>query len=72
MLLQLGKRIRWLVTEKEPGLSWIEIKKTVHEFSADDEECHSHIDDCRDELLLIKGNTELLLGGCENELMSNG
>jgi pentatricopeptide repeat protein len=64
------KKIRGLMTEKEPGLSWIDIKKTVHVFSADDE-CHSRIDDCRDELLRIKGNMELL-DSSENELISNG
>ncbi|GJN01359.1 hypothetical protein PR202_ga18622 [Eleusine coracana subsp. coracana] len=66
----IRKKIRGLVTEKEPGLSWIEIKKTVHVFSADDE-CHSHIDYCRDELLRVKGNM-VLLDSCENDLMSNG
>ncbi|TVU16523.1 hypothetical protein EJB05_40092, partial [Eragrostis curvula] len=55
----IRKNIRGLMTEKEPGLSWIEIKKMVHVFSADDE-CHSQIDDCRDELLRIKGNIEVL------------
>ncbi|PAN40698.1 hypothetical protein PAHAL_7G334100 [Panicum hallii] len=66
----IRRRIRGLMIEKEPGLSWIEIKKTVHVFSADDE-CHTHIDDCRDELLRIKGNMGLL-DSCENELVSNG
>uniref|UniRef100_A0A0A9HCN0 Pentatricopeptide repeat-containing protein n=1 Tax=Arundo donax TaxID=35708 RepID=A0A0A9HCN0_ARUDO len=66
----IRKRTRGLMFEKEPGLSWIEIKKMVHVFSADDE-CHTQIDDCRDELLRIKGNMELL-DSCENELLSNG
>ena len=66
----IRRRIRGLLIEKEPGLSWIEIKKTVHVFSADDE-CHTHIDDCRDELLRIKGNMGLL-DSCENELVSSG
>ncbi|XP_062185152.1 pentatricopeptide repeat-containing protein At3g50420 [Phragmites australis] len=66
----IRKRIRGLTNEKEPGLSCIEIKNIVHAFSADDE-CHTQIDDCHDELLRIKGNMELL-DNCENELLSNG
>ncbi|CAL5070698.1 unnamed protein product [Urochloa decumbens] len=67
---EIRRRIRGLMTEKEPGLSWIELKKMVHVFSADDE-CHTQIDDCRDELLRIKANMELLDSG-ENDLVSNG
>ncbi|CAN6241363.1 unnamed protein product [Urochloa humidicola] len=66
----IRRRIRGLMTEKEPGLSWIELKKMVHAFSAYDE-CHTQIDDCRDELLRIKANMELL-DSCENDLVSNG
>jgi len=39
-------------------------------FSADDE-FHSQIDDCRGELLRLKGNMELL-DNSENELLSSG
>jgi hypothetical protein len=67
---EIRRRIRGLMIEKEPGLSWIEIKKMVHVFSADDE-CHTHIDDCRDELLRIMGNMGLL-DSCENEVVLNG
>ncbi|KAL6844379.1 hypothetical protein ACP4OV_026052 [Aristida adscensionis] len=66
----IRKRIRGMVFEKEPGLSWIGVHKMVHVFSADDE-CHAQIDDCRDELLRLKGNMELL-DNCTHELMSNG
>ncbi|KAJ1254060.1 hypothetical protein BS78_K127000 [Paspalum vaginatum] len=67
---EIRRRIRGLMTEKEPGLSWIEIKKMVHVFSADDE-CHAQIDDCRDVLFRIKGNMGQL-DIFDNELVSNG
>ncbi|KAF8769236.1 hypothetical protein HU200_006742 [Digitaria exilis] len=67
---EIRRRIRGLMIEKEPGLSWIELKKMVHVFSADDE-CHTQIDDCRDELLRIRANMELL-DSCEYDLVSNG
>ena len=59
-----------MMAEKQPGLSWVDIKSTIHVFSADDE-CHSQIDDCRAELLRLKGNMELLYSS-ENELLSIG
>uniref|UniRef100_A0A0E0DK02 Uncharacterized protein n=1 Tax=Oryza meridionalis TaxID=40149 RepID=A0A0E0DK02_9ORYZ len=65
---EIRKRMRGLMADKEPGLSWVEMKNVVHVFSADDE-CHSHIDDCHSELLRLKGNMELL-DTCENEFMS--
>uniref|UniRef100_A0A0D9WB11 non-specific serine/threonine protein kinase n=1 Tax=Leersia perrieri TaxID=77586 RepID=A0A0D9WB11_9ORYZ len=68
VVAEIRKRMRGLMVEKEPGLSWFEMKNVVHVFSADDE-CHSQIVDCRDELLRLKGNMGLL-DSCENELMS--
>ncbi|KAM3391201.1 hypothetical protein ACQJBY_012709 [Aegilops geniculata] len=70
VVAEIRKKIRGMMVEKEPGLSWIEIKNTIHVFSADDE-CHSQIDDCRGELLRLKGNMELLCSS-ENELLSSG
>ncbi|XP_073012117.1 pentatricopeptide repeat-containing protein At3g50420 [Typha latifolia] len=55
---EMRKRIRGLMVEKEPGLSWIEIKNSVHIFSANDE-YHIHIEDCRNELLRLQGNLKL-------------
>jgi hypothetical protein len=52
-VFEIRRRIRGLPTEKDPRLSWIELKKVVHVFSADDE-CHTQIGDCRDELLRVK------------------
>ncbi|KAJ6812742.1 pentatricopeptide repeat-containing protein [Iris pallida] len=52
---EMRKKVRGLMLEKEPGLSWIETKNTVHVFSADDE-YHPQIDDCRNELLRLQGN----------------
>lgn len=70
IVAEIRKGIRGLMIEKEPGLSWIEVKNMVHVFSADDE-CHIQIDDCRNELLRIKGNMALL-DTCESELLSSG
>uniref|UniRef100_A0ACD5YCI8 Uncharacterized protein n=1 Tax=Avena sativa TaxID=4498 RepID=A0ACD5YCI8_AVESA len=70
VVAEIRRKIRGMVVEKEPGLSWIEIKNMVHVFSADDE-FHSQIDDCRGELLRLKGNMELL-DSSENELLSSG
>jgi pentatricopeptide repeat protein len=67
---EIRRKIRGLMIEKEPGLSWIEIEKMVHVFSADDE-CHTRIDDCRDELLRIMENM-VLLDSYENEIVLNG
>uniref|UniRef100_A0A0E0KWM7 non-specific serine/threonine protein kinase n=1 Tax=Oryza punctata TaxID=4537 RepID=A0A0E0KWM7_ORYPU len=68
VVAEIRKKMRGLMVEKEPGLSWVEMKNVVHVFSADDE-CHSQIDDCHRELLRLKGNMELL-DTCENEFMS--
>lgn len=70
VVAEIRKRIRGMMVEKEPGLSWIEIKSMVHVFSADDE-YHTQIDDCRGELLRLKGNMELL-DSSENKLLSCG
>ncbi|CAL9058007.1 unnamed protein product [Musa banksii] len=51
----MRKQFRGLMVEKEPGLSWIEIKNAVHAFSADDN-THVHINECRNELLRLQGN----------------
>ncbi|KAL5213868.1 hypothetical protein ABZP36_003020 [Zizania latifolia] len=70
VVAEIRKNMRRLMVEKEPGLSWIEMKNTVHVFSADDE-CHSQIDDCRDELLRLRGNMALSESR-ESELLSTG
>ncbi|CAM0902435.1 unnamed protein product [Alopecurus aequalis] len=70
VVAEIRKRIRGMTAEKEPGLSWIEIKNMIHVFSADDE-CHTQIDDCRSELLRLKGNMELL-DSSENDLLLSG
>jgi pentatricopeptide repeat domain-containing protein 1 len=59
----------------KPGMSWearrlLRLKNMVHVFSADDE-FHTQIDDCRGELLRLKGNMGLL-DSSENELLSSG
>ncbi|KAG1359497.1 pentatricopeptide repeat-containing protein [Cocos nucifera] len=54
-MAEMRKKIRGLMLEKEPGLSWIEIKNMVHAFSADDDS-HVHVDDCRNELLRLQRN----------------
>ncbi|KQJ85420.1 hypothetical protein BRADI_5g26937v3 [Brachypodium distachyon] len=69
-IAEIRKRIRGMMIGKEPGLSWIEIKNMVHVFSADDE-CHTQIDDCRGELLRLKGNMEVS-DGSENKLLPCG
>ncbi|XP_039135258.1 pentatricopeptide repeat-containing protein At3g50420 [Dioscorea cayenensis subsp. rotundata] len=63
---KMRKKIRELMLEKEPGLSWIEIKNRTHVFSADDES-HTQIDDCRNELMRLQGNLKDL-GTCEQFL----
>ncbi|OAY83816.1 Pentatricopeptide repeat-containing protein [Ananas comosus] len=52
---EMRNRIRGMMLEKEPGLSWIELKNMVHVFSADDE-THPHAEDCRSELLRLQRN----------------
>ncbi|XP_020599353.1 pentatricopeptide repeat-containing protein At3g50420 [Phalaenopsis equestris] len=54
---QVRRKIRGLFVEKEPGLSWIELKDMVHVFSADDD-CHVQIDECRKVLLRLQRNLE--------------
>lgn len=56
---EVRKKIRMLMLEKDPGLSWIDIKSVVHVFSADDES-HVQIDDCRNELFRLQGNLKKL------------
>ncbi|KAJ0966820.1 hypothetical protein J5N97_023737 [Dioscorea zingiberensis] len=60
---KMRKKIRELMLEKEPGLSWIEIKSRTHVFSADDES-HIQIDDCQNELMRLQGNLKELT--CEH------
>lgn len=54
-VVEMRKKIRGLMLEKEPGLSWIETKDMVHVFSADDDS-HVHVEDCRNELLRLQRN----------------
>ncbi|XP_020693216.1 pentatricopeptide repeat-containing protein At3g50420 [Dendrobium catenatum] len=56
-VVEVRRKIRGLLVGKEPGLSWIGQKNTVHVFSADDD-CHAQIDDCRNELLRLQENME--------------
>lgn len=51
----IRKKIRTSMLEKDPGLSWIDIKCVVHVFSADDDS-HQQIDDCQNELFRLQGN----------------
>lgn len=54
-VVKVRRKIRGLLIDKEPGLSWIGLKNMVHVFSADDD-CHAQIDECRKELLRLQGN----------------
>ncbi|XP_077233138.1 pentatricopeptide repeat (PPR) superfamily protein [Tasmannia lanceolata] len=52
---ELRRKIRGLTTEKDPGLSWIEITNGIHVFSADDES-HPGVDFVRNQLQLLQKN----------------
>ncbi|ONK55316.1 uncharacterized protein A4U43_UnF5060 [Asparagus officinalis] len=52
---EIRKKIRLLMLEKDPGLSWIDVKGIVNIFSADDES-HQQADDCRNELFRLQAN----------------
>ncbi|PKA47924.1 Pentatricopeptide repeat-containing protein [Apostasia shenzhenica] len=55
VVAEMRRKVRGLLVEKEPGLSWIESKNMVHVFSADDD-CHEQVDDCRNELIRLQEN----------------
>ncbi|KAJ4966542.1 hypothetical protein NE237_018391 [Protea cynaroides] len=52
---EIRKKIRRLMLEKDPGLSWIEIKDRIHAFSSSDQS-HPHIDEALAELYRLQGN----------------
>lgn len=37
VVADLRKKIRGIMLEKDPGLSWIDIRNTIHVFSSDDQ-----------------------------------
>lgn len=52
---EMRRTIKGLTMEKDPGLSWIEIKNDIHVFSAGDE-LHPQIDDAQTEIQRLLGN----------------
>ncbi|XP_043711672.1 pentatricopeptide repeat-containing protein At3g50420 [Telopea speciosissima] len=52
---EVRKKIRRLMLEKDPGLSWIEIKDSIHAFSSSDQS-HAHVDEAQAELYRLYGN----------------
>lgn len=54
-VVEMRRIIKGLTMEKDPGLSWIEIKNDIHVFSAGDE-LHPQIDDAQTEIQRLLGN----------------
>ena len=52
---KMRRKIRELVGEKDPGLSWIELLNGTHVFSSGDQ-THPEVDDMQLELLSLKQN----------------
>ncbi|XP_042508353.1 pentatricopeptide repeat-containing protein At3g50420 [Macadamia integrifolia] len=52
---EIRKKIRRLMLEKDPGLSWIEIRDIIHAFSSGDQS-HPHVDEARAELYRLHRN----------------
>ncbi|CAL5187942.1 unnamed protein product [Lathyrus oleraceus] len=52
---EIRRKMRGLVMEKDPGLSWIEAKNDIHVFSSGDQS-HPKVDQVQAELQRLKGN----------------
>lgn len=52
---RMRRRIRELVLDKDPGLSWVEVMDDIHVFSSSDQS-HTEIDELQGELNRLKGN----------------
>ncbi|KAF5451365.1 hypothetical protein F2P56_026478 [Juglans regia] len=52
---EMRRKIRGLVLEKDPGLSWIEAKNDIHAFSSGDR-AHPKVEEAQDELLRLQQN----------------
>lgn len=52
---EMRRKIRGLMLEKDPGLSWIEAKNDIHAFSSGDQ-IHPKVDEAQDELHRLQQN----------------
>ncbi|XP_058069271.1 pentatricopeptide repeat-containing protein At3g50420 [Magnolia sinica] len=52
---EMRRKVRGLATEKDPGLSWIEVRNEIHVFSAGDES-HPQVGDARAEIQQLQEN----------------
>lgn len=52
---EMRKKMRGLMLEKDPGLSWIEVMKNIHVFSSGDKS-HPNFDEMQAEMHRLKGN----------------
>ncbi|KAF8405111.1 hypothetical protein HHK36_010009 [Tetracentron sinense] len=52
---EMRRKIRGLMLEKDPGLSWIEITNKIHIFSSDDQS-HPQVHEAQAELYRLQGN----------------
>ncbi|KAI3978946.1 hypothetical protein MKX01_016121 [Papaver californicum] len=62
---EMRRKIRRTMSEKDPGLSWIEISKKIHDFASGDQS-HQQVDDAKNELHRIQENMKK----CETQEMS--